>query len=254
MPTSRKPRAAARRAPAPPLGPPPGPKRELHRDSHRLEGFSDAVFGFSATLLVVSLEVPGTFPELMSSLWGFIPFAFSFLALVLIWTTHHAFFRRYRLADRGTMAINAVLLFVVLFYVYPLKFMTTSLHEDVLGGRPLRDSTRFRSADDVAGMFIVYGIGFMAVFACFALLYWHAGRVAHGLGLTPWQRHEAAMLCRHYVILAAVGLLSIGVAASGLGLRFGLPGIVYGLIGPLSWAHGVWSGRRAPAMAHPLAA
>ena len=31
-----------------------------HRDVSRLEGFSDAVFGFALTLLVVSLEVPET--------------------------------------------------------------------------------------------------------------------------------------------------------------------------------------------------
>ena len=38
------------------------------REVTRLEALSDAVFGFAATLLVVSLEVPQTFPELVKSL------------------------------------------------------------------------------------------------------------------------------------------------------------------------------------------
>ncbi len=144
----------------------------------RLEFFSDAVFAFSATLLVVALEVPHTYPELERTLWGFLGFGMSFLALALIWSTHHAYFRRYQLADRATIALNSTLLFVVLFYVYPLKFMTTSLVDVVFGLHPERQGEMFRNQDDVGRMFVVYGLGFLAVFAVFSLLYQHAARSA----------------------------------------------------------------------------
>ena len=45
------------------------------------------------------------------------------IALVLIWSVHNAFFRRYGLDDGLTVVLNTAQLFVVLFYVYPLKFM-----------------------------------------------------------------------------------------------------------------------------------
>ena len=99
----------------------------------RIEALSDAVFGFAITLLVVSLEVPQTFTELMEAMRGFAAFAISFLLLFVVWLTQYKFFRRYGLNDNFTIWINALLLFVVLFYVYPLKFLWNFLVNAIFG-------------------------------------------------------------------------------------------------------------------------
>ena len=44
----------------------------------RIDGFSDVVFGFALTLLVVSLEVPRTYDEFHAVIVGFLPFAVCF--------------------------------------------------------------------------------------------------------------------------------------------------------------------------------
>jgi len=94
------------------------------REVSRVEAFSDVVFGFALTLIVVSLEVPKTFAELMTEMRGFLAFAICFAMLTWIWHVHHTFFRRYAMTDEITIALNTVLLFLVLFYIYPLKFIT----------------------------------------------------------------------------------------------------------------------------------
>src|SRR5262245_16122686 len=90
----------------------------------RLEAFSDAVFALALTLLVVSLDVPKTQKDLIDLLRGFLPFALMFAMVCWIWYQHNVFFRRYSLQDAWTIALNSLLLFLILFYVYPLKFVT----------------------------------------------------------------------------------------------------------------------------------
>src|SRR3954452_16407772 len=98
----------------------------------RIEAFSDVVFGFAIWLLVVSLEAPKTYAQMMEMLRGFLPFAICFWVFIDIWFEHHHFYKRYALQDQTTMALNTCLLFVILFYVYPLKFVFTMFAEGIL--------------------------------------------------------------------------------------------------------------------------
>ncbi|MEM8488363.1 MAG: TMEM175 family protein [Bacteroidota bacterium] len=203
-------------------------------NSTRLETFSDAVFAFSATLLVVSLEVPESFPALLDDLRGFIAFGLRFAALLMLWSVHHAYFRRFPLADNVNIVLNACLLFVILFYVYPLKFMSEGLVNMLMG---IPTNMGMRNADDLALMFILYSAGFVAIFFFVALMYWHAHRKSRLLNLSFLQKKEAAFFARHYLILAGVGGLSIVMAVLKIGIQIGGPGHVYMILGPLCYWH-----------------
>ncbi len=212
-------------------------------DSTRLEALSDGVFAFAATLLVVSLEVPKTFDALLADLSGFGAFAVSFGALLLIWAVHNAYFKRYGLEDAWTQILNGWLLFVVLFYVFPLKFVAAGVSAFVFRIGAARGEAMIGSFDELSLLFQLYGLGFVLIFATFSLMYRHATRRAAVLGLSAVELHEAHMLKRHYAIFVLVGVLSILVARLQVGLQIGFPGWMYGLLGPLCWAHGTWSER-----------
>jgi len=68
--------------------------RHRAREVSRTEAFSDVVFGFAISLLVVSLEAPKNYHEMIETLHGFVPFAISFFILIDIRFEHHDFYKR----------------------------------------------------------------------------------------------------------------------------------------------------------------
>ena len=100
-----------------------GPLRWRGHEVSRLEGFSDTVFAFALTLLVVALEVPRSPEKLMGLMMGFPAFACCFALLIWIWWEHNTFFRRFGLQDGYTVTLNAALLFSD-FRFYPRLALT----------------------------------------------------------------------------------------------------------------------------------
>ncbi|HEV8579709.1 MAG TPA: TMEM175 family protein [Thermoanaerobaculia bacterium] len=197
------------------------------REISRLEGLSDAVFAFAVTLLIVALEVPRTSGELLETMRGFISFALTFALLYSLWYRHFVFFRRYGLEDRMTAILNGVLLFVVLFFVFPLKFMFGALVDRLLGfGRMVRleDGTLERAIEPqhMTFMLTIYGLGFAAVFGIFALLHMHAWRQRDELDLNELERLDTLHAIRVFAYGAALGLATV-VYANAVGFAAGKP-------------------------------
>jgi uncharacterized membrane protein len=214
----------------------------------RIEGLSDAVFGFAVTLLVVSLEVPKTFAELMEAMRGFGAFAICFTLLIVVWFNQYKFFRRYGLKDNYTVILNAALLFVVLFYVYPLKFVFTFLISMFTGrGARVRMpngtiETMVENADQVTTLMIIFGIGYIAVFGVFVLLYWHALRQRDRLELNELEVFDTRTDIRESGMNVGIAVVSIALAA--LLRNATLAGMTYMLTPVIMTMHGMFNGRR----------
>lgn len=174
----------------------------------RVEAFSDVIFGFAISLLVVSLEAPKTYAQMMEMLHGFLPFAICFWLFVDIWFEHHHFFKRYALQDKPTLVLNTFLLFVILFYVYPLKFMFTLSIQSFMG------EAQKVPANAAPVLFTVYGIGVMSVFWILAAMYLHAYRQREELKLNEVEIVDTQESIYDNFWMGFFGLLSIILARS----------------------------------------
>lgn len=201
--------------------------RNRAKEVSRLEAFSDIVFGFALTLIVVALEVPASFGELLDAMRGFLGFAICFAVLTWVWFCHYTFFRRYNLSDGVTIVLNTVLLFLVLFYTYPLKFIFslvtgTMRYQDAVG-----------SWQDAVTLFLIYGLGFAGIFTLLFFLYANAYRQREELELNELEVHDTRTNMIMYASYVLLGLLSAIVAIISPRL---IPwaGWMYFLLGPVS--------------------
>ena len=89
-------------------------------DTGGTEAFSDGVFAFAITLLVLDIDVP---ESAFSHLWRgiadqsplYLGYATSFLTVGGIWLVHHGIFRRLQYANGWVMRVNLLLLMAVAF-------------------------------------------------------------------------------------------------------------------------------------------
>ena len=215
-------------------------------DVSRIEGLTDAVLGFAITLLVVSLEIPNTFDELISAMKGFIAFAITFSFLIYIWYCHYIFFKRYGLKDIYTIVLNSILLFVVLFYIYPLKFLFSMIITFLLGDpltHQLADGSivHIIGKDDGFLLMTTYAIGYIAIFLVFILMYLHAYNLKSQLKLNPLEIIYTKHSMGSHLIMILFGFLSIGIAYIGF---IAWAGISYSLIGIAQMFLGINTGKK----------
>lgn len=189
----------------------------------RIEAFSDAVFAFAITLLIISLEVPKSADELFQSMKGFFPFGICFLILFGIWREQNLFFRRYGLHDGLTITLNGCLLFVILFYVYPLKFLFSAFFQNAL--------FVIDKPEQTAKIMCIYSAGYTVIFILFALMYSNSLMKKDDLKLTNAEIFVTRTTIYQHIMFAGIGVLSVTLAM--LGDKYAsFSGIVYFLIGP----------------------
>lgn len=226
------------------------------KDVSRLEGFSDAVFGFLITILVISTEMPKTFNDLLDifSFSNVGSFAICFVILVQRWRFHYTYFRRYGLENGPVVIFNTIFLCIITLYIYPLKFLFNWMLEGfpaAASGVPLTETLPIRE-DQVTELLVIYGAGL--AFLCLSELgmYWWAYYVRAELQLTPLETYTTVTMIGSICIPIAIALLSIVIALYAGPDGNTWAGLIYLLLPPLAWGYGSYRTRaRARGQATP---
>ncbi len=204
-------------------------------DMTRIETFTDAAFAFALTLLVISLDPPTTMQALSGALVNVPGFVLAATLLMVFWNGHHRWSRRYGLDDGTTIVLSCVLVFTVLVFIYPLRFMMSVLGGSMasLTGLPIGSDVGTLGVSgmrDVNRMLVVYGIGFMTMSLAIALLNLHAWRRRDELELDAVERTETRVELGTWGILFIAGLLS-ALTAAAFPLAIPTGGWPYALLG-----------------------
>lgn len=140
------------------------PKSETRaeKETSRLEAFSDGVFAFAMTLLVLDLKVPqldGKFSahDLAKSLFvewpSYFAFVTSYLTVLIMWVHHHTLFRWVRCLDVRLLFTNGFLLLMVTTVAFPTAVVAKYLRTDAASA----------ACEFYAGYFVLVSISFWLV-------------------------------------------------------------------------------------------
>ena len=99
-----------------------------------MEAFSDGVFAFAITLLVLNLRDPATstvslFNGLEQAWPSFFALVTSFVTVLIMWMNHHNMFNYIRRIDRRLMLFNGVLLLFVVLTPYTTMLVADQISD-----------------------------------------------------------------------------------------------------------------------------
>ncbi len=181
--------------------------RILYRgqNASRLDNLTDAVFGIAITLVIFNLNNPNSFQELITFTKTLPAFLISISFIILIWNEHLSFSEVYTLNDTKLILLNTIFIALIIFYVYPLRFLTLFLTNFFFTAN-IEVSIQ---GNQVPYLLVYYGLVAFALYFVLFLLYSRAVSLKKDLNLNPFEIFYTKAQKNRLLIMFSVPLLSI---------------------------------------------
>lgn len=216
----------------------------------RIEAFYDAAFAFAITLMVISIdEIPDSAEHLIDALKSIPAFAGCFMMIVLFWSAHSTWSRRYGINDRISQRLSLLTVFLVLVMIYPMRMVFAAFFFWISDGWLPAHIDTDNGPGDFRLIITVFAVAFGSMGLATWALYRHAWKLRATLDLDA----RETLMTRYSVIRWAVIPI---VSAFSLVLAFALsllpstplmvaaPALVFFLLLPnRSWLN--WRMKRA---------
>lgn len=138
--------------------------------------------------------------------------------ITLVWFEHFKFFIRYGFRSGRIVMLNTILLFLLLFYVYPLKFLTKLLVKIYYGL-----ISPFFGVNTTVGMeintmitppemnrlMVIYGLGAASLFIILMLMYRYAHKQKDELELNEIEIFDTKASITANLLMGSIPLLSV---------------------------------------------
>jgi uncharacterized membrane protein len=171
----------------------------------RLDNLTDGVFGIAISLLIFNLANPNSFQDLLTFTKTLPAFLISIAFLVMIWNEHLRFSEIYALNDTKIVILNTIFIGLIIFYVYPLRFLTLFLTNFFFQANIQINI----QGDQVPQLMVYYGFIAFALYFILYLFYIRAFEIKGKIALNEFECFYTNSQIKRLLIMFSVPLLSI---------------------------------------------
>ena len=213
----------------------------------RMVGLSDGVFALAIAILLIASNVPTNFDELLTFIYDVPIFGVCIIFIYWIWNEQNRVFQYYNLFDGKMNLLNMLLLFFVLIYVYPLKFLMKwifTFFSSFSRGTVREDYEKLTAMipmEKLPLLMVIYSIGFICIFSCIYLMHRHGLSRQQELQLSPLQLLTSNLSKNQLFYTVIVGILSFLCAVVGVITESPLGSFFSGIVYNLLWVSSIFN-------------